>query len=233
MARSRRAAPRVPGPAAGAAFAAATALAVMTGCGGSDDSADRGVAPSTSTATSDARVIVPGRPGETAEVIEPGESFEIIEGGYSETDVRFVEQMIPHHRQAVAMAQLAPERAEDERVLLVADRIAAGQSPEILALEAWLTQRDLPVPAETDGHDHGDLPGMITPFQLEQLRDASGAEFDELFLTYMSQHHAGALEMADAEVAGGTDQTAVEMATDVNATQSAEIARMREILDSL
>ncbi|PZF81625.1 DUF305 domain-containing protein [Jiangella anatolica] len=213
------------------AAAATVALLVLAGCGGHDDTG-RGAPASTTTATSDTRVIEPGRPGETANVIEPGEEIEIVEGGYNETDVRFVEQMIPHHRQALAMAELAPDRAQDERVLLVADRILAGQRPEIVALEAWLTQRDLPLPPSNTEHDHG-LPGMITPLQLEQLGNASGAEFDELFLTYMSQHHAGAIEMADAALAGGLDLLAVEMATDVSVTQGVEIDRMREILDTL
>ncbi|SDU81439.1 DUF305 domain-containing protein [Jiangella alkaliphila] len=214
-----------------AAAAAVAALLALAGCGG-DSGTGRGVPASTTTATSDTRVIEPGRPGETATVIEPGEDIEIVEGGYNETDVRFVEQMIPHHRQALAMAELAQERAQDERVILVADRIAAGQGPEITALEAWLTDRDLPVPPADTEHDHG-LPGMITPLQLEQLGNTEGAEFDELFLTYMSQHHAGAIEMADAALTGGMDQPALELATDVSVTQGIEIDRMSELLDSL
>ncbi|WP_157987950.1 DUF305 domain-containing protein [Jiangella endophytica] len=212
--------------------AALAALLALAGCSGDDGGTDRGAPATTSTATADTRVIQPGRPGETADVIEPGEEIEVVEGGYSETDVRFVEQMIPHHRQALAMAELAPDRAQDERVLLVADRVIAAQGPEIAALEAWLTQRDLPLPPAGTEHDHG-LPGMITPLQLEQLGNTEGAEFDELFLTYMSQHHAGAIDMAVAALGGGVDQLAIEMATDVSVTQGVEIDRMREILDSL
>ncbi|RIQ20213.1 DUF305 domain-containing protein [Jiangella rhizosphaerae] len=214
------------------AAAAALALLALAGCAGDDGDTGRGAPATTTTATSDTRVVAPGRPGETADVIEPGEDIEIVEGGYSEIDVRFVEQMIPHHRQALTMAELAADRAQDERVLLVADRIIAGQGAEITVLENWLEQRGLPVPPAGAEHDHG-LPGMITPLQLEQLTNTSGAEFDELFLTYMSQHHAGAIEMADAAVAGGTDQLALELATDVSVTQGVEIDRMREILDTL
>lgn len=211
--------------------AAVAALLTLAGCSGDDDTG-RGAAPSTSTVTADSRVIQPGRPGETADVIEPGEDIEIVDGGHSETDVRFVEQMIPHHRQAVTMAELAVDRAQDERVLLVADRIIAAQGPEIAVLESWLTERDLPVPAEGAEHDHG-LPGMITPLQLEQLGNTSGAEFDQLFLTYMSQHHAGAIDMAAAELNTGTNSRVLELAGDVSVEQGIEIDRMREILDSL
>jgi uncharacterized protein (DUF305 family) len=224
--------PRVPiGTTTTAVAAALLAAAALGGCSG-DGGTDRGVPAATTTETSDTRVIAPGRPGETAATIEPGEGIEVTEGGYNETDVRFVEQMIPHHRQALAMAELAPDRAQDERVLLVAERILAVQGGEIGVLEDWLTERGLPVPAADTQHDHA-LPGMITPLQLEQLTNADGAEFDELFLTYMSQHHAGAIEMATAALGGGTDQYAIEMATDVSVTQSVEIDRMREILDSL
>ncbi|SEE40910.1 DUF305 domain-containing protein [Jiangella alba] len=211
--------------------AAVAALLTLAGCSGDDDTG-RGAAPSTSTVTADSRVIQPGRPGETADVVEPGEDLEIVEGGHSETDVRFVEQMIPHHRQAVTMAELAADRAQDERVLLVADRVMAAQGPEIAVLENWLTERDLPVPAESADHDHG-LPGMITPLQLEQLGNTSGAEFDELFLTYMSQHHAGAIDMAAAELNSGSNTLVLELAGDVSVEQGIEIDRMREILDSL
>lgn len=214
------------------AAAAAVVLLALAGCGGDDGGTGRSVPASTTTATAETRVIQPGRPGETAEVVEPGEEIEIVEGGYNETDVRFVEQMIPHHRQALEMAELAPERAQDERVLLVADRILAAQSPEITVLEGWLTDRDLPVPPGDAQHDHG-AAGMIGPLQLEQLSNSEGAEFDELFLTYMSQHHAGAVEMAAAALDGGTDQQVLELAADVSVTQGVEIDRMREILDTL
>jgi uncharacterized protein (DUF305 family) len=209
----------------------AAALLALAGCS-DDGGTDRGAPATTTTATSDARVVAPGRPGETAAVIEPGEGIEVTEGGYSELDVRFVEQMIPHHRQALELAGLAAGRAEDERVLLVADRILAGQGAEITALENWLVQRDLAVPAADTTHDHA-LPGMVTPLQLEQLANTDGTEFDELFLTYMSQHHAGAIEMSAPVIEGGTDQIAMEIATDVSVTQGIEIDRMREILDSL
>lgn len=211
------------------------AAAALSACGAQAETVDRGVPASTSTATSQSRVVIPGAPGESAEVIEPGESFEITEDGYSELDIRFVEQMIPHHQQAIDMAHLAPDRADDERVLAFAERVAASQHPEITALEAWLKQRGLPVPerAAGDGHSHGDMPGMVSPFQMQLLEDASGREFDELFLTYMSNHHAGAIEMAQPVVTNGVDAIAIEMANDVSVTQAAEIERMRAILDDL
>lgn len=221
----------------GVVLAAVAVAALLAGCGAQDDAdADgRGVAPATTTATSQSRVVAPGRPGETAEVIEPGEPFEVTGDGYNEVDISFVEHMIPHHRQALKMAELAPHRASHERVLRLAERVNAAQAPELVAMEGWLTQRGLPVPEESTGgeHSHGSMPGMVTPFQMQLLEDSEGREFDELFLVYMSNHHAGAVDMAEPVALGGVDTIAIEMAADISVTQSAEIDRMRDILDDL
>jgi uncharacterized protein (DUF305 family) len=216
------------------ALAGAAAVLVVTGCSNSAaQTADRGVEPTTSTATADSRVVIPGEPGDPATVVEPGEPVDVTDEGYSEIDVRFVEQMIPHHRQAIEMAELAPDRASDDRVLLLAERIAAAQQPEIVSLEGWLEARDLPLPdpEASAGHGHGDMPGMISPLQMSTLEESSGAAFDELFLTFMIAHHEGAIEMAAPVAVDGVDILAREMAADVGVTQQTEIIRMREILD--
>lgn len=221
----------------GVTLAALAVAALLTGCASQGDSAadGRGAAPTTTTATSQSRVVAPGRPGETAEVIEPGEPFEVTGGGHNEVDISFVEHMIPHHRQALKMAELAPDRASDSRVLALAERVMAAQGPELVALEGWLTQRGLPVPEESTGgeHSHGSMPGMVTPFQMQLLEDSEGREFDELFLVYMGNHHAGAVGMAEPVALGGLDTVAIEVAADISVTQSAEINRMRDILDDL
>ncbi len=209
--------------------------AVVLAAGCSDSAAqttDRGVEPSTSTATADGRVVIPGEPGDPATVVESGQPVEVTDEGYSEIDVRFVEQMIPHHRQAVEMAELAPDRAADDRVRLLAERIAAAQQPEIVALTGWLEARDLPVPGPdaSSGHGHADMPGMISPLQMSALAESTGEDFDKLFLTFMIAHHEGAIEMAEPVAMDGVDIQAREMAADVGVTQQTEIIRMQEIL---
>jgi uncharacterized protein (DUF305 family) len=80
------------------------------------------------------------------------------------------------------------------------------------------------------------MPGMLTEAQMKQLEESTGNKFDELFLTFMIQHHQGALAMVK-ELFGtpgaGQDETTFKLASDVNADQETEIARMQKMLVSL
>ena len=183
-------------------------------------------------------MIVPGAPGEVAQVLPGAEAAERFgPDPTSPSDVAFVAAMVPHHQQALEMASLAPDRATAPGVLAMADRIAAAQGPEIAVMEAWLARQD---PALAGGHGggHGGAhgadgtlhPGMATPEQMAELTAAAGPAFDRLFLELMIAHHEGALRMAEQAVVGGTDLTALQMADHVVATQSAEIDRMRDLL---
>lgn len=184
------------------------------------------------TFTADVPVLVPGSPGEEPAVVSPGEQGAMANPDlYSDEDVEFVTAMVPHHAQALEMAELAPDRAADERVRALADRIATGQGPEIAVMQAWLADHGLPK-ADTDA-DHGhDMRGMVTGEQMTQLLAAEGEQFDRLFLTRMIAHHEGALEMAN-RLGQGTHPLVMDMAKDVSATQSVEIKRMQEVLTDL
>ncbi|MFD6878527.1 MULTISPECIES: DUF305 domain-containing protein [unclassified Streptomyces] len=172
-------------------------------------------------------VVAPGRPGEKARTLTPEQAArERPDDSPNAADHAYVRNMTEHHRQALAMSALAPERASAEGVKRLAERIAAAQGPEIGAMEKWITRHPAPAP-DAGGHDHGAMPGMATPQQLEQLRDAKGADFDRLFLTLMTAHHEGALKMAGEALSRGNNVAVEEMATEVVATQSAEIHRMR------
>jgi uncharacterized protein (DUF305 family) len=143
-------------------------------------------------------------------------------------DVTFAEAMIPHHGQALQMAALAAERTGSRPLLALAERIIVAQRPEIRVMSDWLTGLGRAVPA---GHDHLDgRNGMATLDQMNDLRAARGAEFDELFLRFMIAHHQGALTMAEAELKGGADRRMRLMAKDVYSGQSIEIGRMRGLL---
>jgi len=86
------------------------------------------------------------------------------------------------------------------------------------------------------GMDHSDMPGMLSQAQLEELAAAQGPEFDRLFLTYMIQHHAGAVVMVDdlfAADGAGQDEAAFRLASDINADQTTEIERMKLMLRQL
>ncbi|MEH1165873.1 DUF305 domain-containing protein [Micromonospora sp. CPCC 205539] len=172
-------------------------------------------------------VIVPGRPGETATARPAHEVRDDSAPRYNALDTTFVQMMIPHHQQALEMTQLAADRAADPRIRAFADRIRAGQGPEVGVLRGWLTARGLP--AETPGHDHGGMRGMQTPEAMRALAGARGVEFDRLFVRMMTEHHQGAVTMATDLLSVGVDQTLNELATSLATEQAIEITRLRAL----
>ncbi len=166
--------------------------------------------------------------------------------GYAPADARFLQQMIPHHAQALVMTEMVPERTENATLSLLAERIAVSQQDEIAMMQRWLRDHGAAVPgadgsgAATGGHGmHGErgghamMPGMLTPAQLRQLAAATGSDFDRLFLELMIQHHEGALVMVNElfdSPGGGQSSQMYSIAAEIDADQRAEIARMRRLL---
>jgi uncharacterized protein (DUF305 family) len=164
---------------------------------------------------------------------------------YTAADVNFMSSMIGHHAQAIIMAKLAPTHGAGAAVQRLADRIINSQQDEIATMQQWLRDRRQPVPdANTpgmkmmmNGVEHVMLmPGMLTDEQMKQLDAARGPEFDRLFLTYMMQHHRGAVTMVKDlfdTYGAGQDETVFKFASDVNVDQTTEIARMQKMLVAL
>lgn len=164
---------------------------------------------------------------------------------FSEADVRFMTDMIAHHAQAVVMSRLAPTHGADPVIQTLAARIINSQRDEIATMRAWLTERGRPVPSvplktmdpEVHGMAHPEgVPGMLTPEQLRELEQARGSEFDRLFLSYMIEHHRGAVVMVeDLFATAGAAQGArtFQLASDIQADQKAEIRRMERLLATL
>ncbi|MFI6781194.1 DUF305 domain-containing protein [Micromonospora sp. NPDC050276] len=187
------------------------------------------VSPTASPVPTDLTVIAPGRPGETATTRAAHEVRDAGPAPHNSLDVWFVRMMIPHHAQALAMAELAPDRAADPDVRAIAERIRASQGPEMGMMRGWLQTRGLP--AEAPGHDHGTMRGMQSPEAMRQLAATRGADFDRLFVRMMTEHHQGAIEMATNLLTVGSDLTLNEFATSVATEQTVEIDRMHEVLD--
>lgn len=155
---------------------------------------------------------------------------------YTEADVRFMTGMIGHHAQALAMAALAPRNGASPEVRRLAERITAGQQDEIGTMERWLRARGKPVPDPQHAMHGGLMPGMLTETQMGELEQARGPEFDRLFLTYMIQHHRGAVTMVQQlyrTPGAAQDDTVFKFADDVGVDQTTEIARMERMLDAL
>jgi uncharacterized protein (DUF305 family) len=170
---------------------------------------------------------------------------------YTPADVRFMQGMIAHHAQALAMTALLSERTTRADMHLLAQRIDVSQKDEIALMKHWLERRNQAVPDVDVAHAHHDMgshsmpgmdmsmssntlmPGMLSPEQLAELAKASGSEFDRLFLQDMIRHHEGALVMVRDLLAtnGAAQESEVfQFASDIEADQRAEIARMRALL---
>jgi uncharacterized protein (DUF305 family) len=164
---------------------------------------------------------------------------------YTKADIEFMSGMIGHHSQAVKMAGWAPSHGASKSLQIFCGRIALGQTAEIGLMQAWLKDRNQPVPEPDprgmkmtmDGHDmFMMMPGMLTEAQMAQLDAARGVEFDRLFLTYMIQHHKGAITMVEKlnDTPGAAqDEIVFKFSNDVQADQSTEIDRMQQMLDAL
>ncbi len=169
---------------------------------------------------------------------------------FTEADVRFMTGMIGHHAQALVMSRLAPTHGASEQVQTLAARIINAQKDEIASMQRWLRRRGQPVPeihiegttlrvhgAGNHGGDHAmHMPGMLTQAQIQELDEARDEAFDRLFLTYMIQHHSGAVTMArDLFGTDGAAQgvTTFTLASDIHVDQITEIARMERMLSTL
>ncbi|PCG84656.1 DUF305 domain-containing protein [Streptomyces sp. WZ.A104] len=174
-------------------------------------------------------VVAPGRPGEPARTLTAEEAAaETGQDTANSADFRYAQMMIEHHRQALVMTELTPDRASSTSVKRLAERISAGQKPEIGAMEGWLKRNG--GDERKQHHDHAGMPGMATEAQLKKLRAADGKAFDKLFLELMITHHQGAITMATEALSEGNDVIVEQMANDVVAQQTVEINRMRALM---
>jgi uncharacterized protein (DUF305 family) len=162
---------------------------------------------------------------------------------YTEADIHFMSAMIAHHAQAIDIARWAPTHDASRPLQILSERVINAQRDEIALMQQWLRERQLPVPEASAamamggaGQPHHQMPGMLTPAQLEQLDQARGKEFDRLFLTFMIQHHQGAVTMVKelaSSPGAGHDDTVFKLASDISADQTSEIDRMQQMLAEL
>ncbi|MGW2781147.1 DUF305 domain-containing protein [Streptomyces populi] len=161
------------------------------------------------------------------------------QGSHNAQDVSFAQGMIPHHRQAVAMAGLAASRAKSQQVKDLADKIKQAQDPEINTMSGWLKAWGAKVPdagmegmGDMEGMDHSGspMPGMMSDDEMDKLKGSSGDAFDKAFLRMMIGHHEGAIAMARTEQAKGSYGPATTMAKSIVTSQSSEITGMDKML---
>jgi uncharacterized protein (DUF305 family) len=199
------------------ALLAVLLVTVLAACGGSDTAGD--AAPEAATAeSSDA--------GSTAAPAE-----------LSEAEVTFLQDMIPHHAQAVEMSALVADRAEHDELIGLAEQITSSQDTEIEQMNQLLEGAGEEPVDVGGGMDHSmggemggemSMPGMMSPEEMSQLETLSGNEFDLAFIDAMSAHHQGAIEMANEVLDTDASPAITELAEGIIAAQEAELEQMAQ-----
>lgn len=210
--------------------AALVAGLTLAACGGTS------VSPSSSPTSS----ALSGMPGMTSSTT-PGSAGPATgatqPGPHNAADVAFATDMVPHHAQAVTMADMALAQATTPDVKSLAAAIKAAQGPEIRTMSGWLAGWGAPVP-DSGGHDMAGMGGastggMMSDQQMADLGQATGNAFDRMWLQLMTAHHRGAVATAKTELATGQSTEAKTLAQSIITGQSAEIATMSTLLGAL
>jgi uncharacterized protein (DUF305 family) len=187
----------------------------------------------------DVPIVQPGAPGERSRDLTAEEAIDIADTSYSPDDVTFMQDMIPHHNQAVQMSALVADRTNNQELNDVAGRIDASQVDEIEFMQNWLRDRgeDVPEPtAHSAMHTSHEMAGMASPEDMARLAELEGTDFDRLFLTLMIAHHEGAVKMVEElleQPGSAYDPVLFQFANDVTNDQTSEIERMNAMLASL
>ncbi|MCZ6641558.1 MAG: DUF305 domain-containing protein, partial [Gammaproteobacteria bacterium] len=186
-----------------------------------------------------APIVQPGAPGDPARELSADEAVEIANTRYSPADTRFMQDMIPHHHQAIEMAALVADRTNRQELLDVAGRINASQDDEIAFMQQWLRERGERVanPTEHEAmHTDHKMAGMATAEQMAELANSESTTFDRLFLQLMITHHEGAVTMVEElleQPGSAYDPVLFEFTTNVTNDQTTEIERMNALLVGL
>lgn len=132
----------------------------------------------------------------------------------------FLEQMVPHHQSAVAMAEIALKKAQHPEVRNLARDIVDSQDAEIATMEGWYRKwYGTALTPSSDGMQSADM---------SALDATSGDDFDRAFLAMMIPHHASAVVMADSVKLAGPRQEVGQLADEIVAAQAKEIGRMQQ-----
>ena len=206
--------------------------AVLAACSGNAPSPASAPAP----AGDGPRIVQPGAPGQSGRTFSADELAQVEGVSYTDADVRFMQGMIPHHRQALDMTALVRQNAGSEAVRQMALRMEISQRDEIAMISSWLRERGESIEMPGMGAMQHSMMRMLTPEQMRELSNSRGTEFDRLFLEGMIQHHLGALDMVTQlfNTSGAAQESTVfKFAEDVDADQLMEIERMQAILDQI
>lgn len=146
-------------------------------------------------------------------------------------DKHFIEQMIPHHDGAVAMAKLALEKSKRSEIKILANAIITGQTKEIGDMTLWYKNwfgKDVPkVSSGMMGGGMMSQSGMHMGGQEDMKALETATDFDKAFLEAMIPHHQLALMMVQMLETGTNRPEMIQLAKNITASQSKEIKDMQ------
>jgi uncharacterized protein (DUF305 family) len=151
------------------------------------------------------------------------------EAAPNDADVTFTQNMIPHHQQAIEMANLVDSHTDRLELRKLADSMVSSQSQEITQMQGWLRSWGKPA-TPSEGHGgHGDteMPGMMSEADMSHLMEATGTDFDLAFVEMMAAHHQGAIDMANTELKDGSLPEVTRLAEQIIDTQQDEIDQLQ------
>jgi uncharacterized protein (DUF305 family) len=152
-------------------------------------------------------------------------------GTHKQADVDFATGMIPHHGQALVMADMALRHRGSASFTALATAIKAAQKPEIDQMSGWLAGWGQPVPNASAMNQMGsNSMGMMSDDDLVRLDGTTGSTFERMWLRGMIAHHEGAVDMSETELTQGSNPEAKSLAQRIITAQTAEIAQMRSML---
>jgi uncharacterized protein (DUF305 family) len=152
---------------------------------------------------------------------------------FNDTDVMFLQMAVPQHEQGIEMARLGEERASRKEVRDLAAAIRVTQTDELTQMKEWLTRWNQPVAADPDPTAHAGHGGLhgTDPVVLQVLRDTpAGQEFDTHFLSLLTGHQHGAVELARLAERDGANPDVRALADRVIRSRTAEIQQLGSYL---
>lgn len=182
--------------------------ASLAGCAKKDDSrtaADNPPATSTSTGASH---VTPGPPA-------PADA---------PYDLQFIDTMILHHQEGIAMAELAAQKATRPEIKAFGSTMAADQKAEIAQMRFMRNQWYVSSPPAVNVN----LPGMEShDMNIDHMTSLTGPEFDRMFIDMMTSHHEGAVAMSRDALVRGEHHELKSLAQQIIDKQESEIRKMK------
>jgi uncharacterized protein (DUF305 family) len=160
---------------------------------------------------------------------------------FGPVDIGFMQDMLDHHDQALAISEAYLANNPDGDAAPYASEVVLFQTRDIGRMEAWLAEAGLSrgVPDRqamtwmSEPSTVAEMPGMQDPARIAELEAARGAEADALFFELMTAHHLGGAHMADYAVEHAGTELIRDFAAAVSYNQRVEVVEYEGAVERL